>query len=110
MKERRRAKRVNVDLPTRWEGATMLHQGTISSLSQTGCFLLTGGQVEPKELVRVEVMLPDNEEPLSLWGEVVEAAYEIGFAVRFNPLNDDQHKRLVRFVDKKISEARKSPR
>jgi hypothetical protein len=108
MKERRRAKRVNVTIPTRWEGATMQHEGTISSLSRTGCFLLTGGKVEAKELVRVEVQIP-NEEPLVLWGEVVDEAYEIGFAVKFNPLDDEEHKRLVRFVNKKLTESREKP-
>ncbi len=106
MKERRRAKRVNVDIPTRWEGANMQHQGTISSLSQNGCFLLTGGKVEPKELVRVEVRIPDGE-PLFLWGEVVDEAFEIGFAVRFNPFDSDEHKRLIRFIDKQMSAAKK---
>jgi PilZ domain len=106
MKERRRAKRVDVNIPTRWEGATMQHEGTISSLSQNGCFLLTGGKVEHKELVRVEVRIP-NEEPLFLWGEVVEEAFDIGFAVRFNPFDSDEHKRLIRFIDRKLSEVKK---
>jgi len=81
----------------------MMHEGTISSLSRNGCFLLTGGKVEAKELVRVEVQIP-NEEPLIFWGEVVDEAFEIGFAVRFHPFDDDEHERLVRFVDQKLSE------
>lgn len=103
MGERRQALRVDVNIPTRWEGASMMHEGTISSLSRNGCFLLTGGRVEPKELVRVEVQIP-NEEPLFLWGEVVDEAFEIGFAVRFNPFDEEEHQRLIRFVDQKISE------
>jgi hypothetical protein len=103
MGERRRALRVDVNIPTRWEGASMMHEGTISSLSRNGCFLLTGGRVEAKELVRVEVQIP-NEEPLYLWGEVVDEAFEIGFAVRFNPFDEDEHQRLIRFVDQKLSE------
>lgn len=103
MDERRRALRVDVNIPTRWEGASMMHEGTISSLSRNGCFLLTGGRVETKELVRVEVQIP-NEEPLFLWGEVVDEAFEIGFAVRFNPFDEDEHQRLIRFVDQKLSE------
>jgi hypothetical protein len=103
MAERRQALRVDVNIPTRWEGASMMHEGTISSLSRNGCFLLTGGRVEPKELVRVEVQIP-NEEPLFLWGEVVDEAFEIGFAVRFNPFDEEEHQRLIRFVDQKLSE------
>jgi hypothetical protein len=109
MKERRRAKRVHVNIPARWEGASMQHEGTISSLSENGCFLLTGGSVESKEFVRVELQLPDQE-PLILWGEVADEAFEIGFAVRFNPLDDNDQKRLVKFVEQQISsEENKSP-
>jgi hypothetical protein len=105
MSERRRAPRVKVNILTRWEGESMRHEGSITDLSRNGCFLLTGGAVEAKELVRVEIHIP-NEEPLSLWGEVVEEAYEIGFAVRFNALDDEEYRRLSRFVDSQLSKSK----
>ncbi|HLN97962.1 MAG TPA: PilZ domain-containing protein [Pyrinomonadaceae bacterium] len=105
MEDRRQARRVDVNIPARWEGAKMQQQGTISSLSRNGCFLLTAGKVEAKELVRVELQIPD-EEPLFFWGEVVDEAFEIGFAVRFNPIDDDEHRRLISFVERELAESK----
>jgi PilZ domain len=97
MDERRNAPRIKVDLPVRWEGVLSQQQATITSLSTTGAFILSGGKVDPKELVRLEIDLPDQS-PVYFWAEVVAAAYEIGFAVRFTSIEDDDQKRLVEFV------------
>jgi hypothetical protein len=72
-------------------------EATITDLSKTGCFVLTGGDVESKELVRLEIEVPEGE-PLVLWAEVVDAAFEIGFAVRFTSMTDDDEVRLSRFI------------
>jgi len=72
-------------------------EATITDLSKTGCFVLTGGDVEPKELVRLEIEVPEGE-PLVLWAEVVDSAFEIGFAVRFTSMTDDDELRLSRFI------------
>jgi PilZ domain len=82
----------------------MLQEGTVTSLSKTGCFVLTGGRVEPKELIRLEINISEDE-PLCLWGEVVEEAREIGFALRFNPLDNSEHERLGQFVAKTLGES-----
>jgi len=71
--ERRRSPRVKVNLQARWEGVLSQQEATITDLSKTGCFVLTGGKVEPKELVRLEIEAPEGE-PFVLWAEVVEAA------------------------------------
>jgi PilZ domain len=104
MRDRRTSPRIIVNLPTVWEGATMLQEGNLTSLSKTGCFVLTAGRVEPKELVRLEINISEDE-PLCLWGEVVDEAGEIGFALRFNPLDNSEHERLGRFVDKVLAES-----
>jgi len=95
--ERRRSPRVKVNLQARWEGVLSQQEATITDLSKTGCFVLTGGKVEPKELVRLEIEAPEDE-PFVLWAEVVEAAFEIGFAVRFTSMTDDDELRLGRFI------------
>jgi hypothetical protein len=97
MDERRNAPRVKVDLPARWEGVLSQQQGHITSLSVTGAFILSGGKVEAKELVRLEIDLPDQE-PVYFWAEVVDAAYEIGFAVRFTAIEDADQRRIDEFV------------
>jgi hypothetical protein len=105
MDERRRAQRVKVDLPARWEGVLNQEQAQVTDLSINGCFVLTGGKVEGKELVRLEIALP-NQEPLYFWAEVVDAAYEIGFAVRFTAMEEEDQKRLSDFIE---SELKKIP-
>jgi hypothetical protein len=95
--ERRRSPRVKVNLQARWEGVMSQQEATITDLSKTGCFVLTGGDVESKELVRLEIEVPEGE-PLVLWAEVVDAAFEIGFAVRFTSMTDDDELRLSRFI------------
>lgn len=87
-KERRKAPRVKVNLPVRWEGVLTQQEGTVTSLSESGCFILTGGQVQQKELIRLEIDFPELG-AACFWSEVVEEAYEIGFAVRFTSATDE---------------------
>ena len=99
--ERRSAPRVKVNIPVRWEGVLTQQLATITSLSETGCFVLTGGKVEPKELIRLEIELPDQE-AVYFWSEVVDEAYEIGFAARFTSSEDDDRARLIAYVQSQL--------
>ena len=60
-KDRRSAPRARVKLPARWEGAQARENATITDLSRSGCFVLTAGKVEVKELVWLEIQLTDND-------------------------------------------------
>ena len=93
----RKAPRIKVNLPARWEGVIEQREATVTSLSINGCFLLSGGEVRPKELLRIEIELPDGE-PVYCWGEVADKAYDIGFAVRFNGLEEAEQERLTNFI------------
>lgn len=95
--ERRLHPRAKVNLPARWEGVLTQQEATVIDLSRAGCFVLSGGKVEPNELIRLEITLP-NDEPIYPWAEVVEQADEIGFAVRFTSMDDDERDRLEQFV------------
>ena len=77
-----------------------MHQGvaTVTDLSERGCFVLSGGTVEVKELIWLEIELPDGE-LLRMWTEVVYAAYEIGFALKFNSGHGDGEARLRRYIE-----------
>ncbi len=101
-KERRQSPRLNVSLPARWEGVVAQQSATVTNLSETGCFVLTGGKVEPRELIRLEIELP-HVEPVCFWSEVVEEAYEIGFAVRFTSGDADDNRRLNAFIASELS-------
>ncbi len=97
--DRRKSTRLKVQLPVHWEGVLESGDATVTSLSLNGCFVLTGGKVQPRELIRLEIFLP-AQPPAYVWAEVVEEAYEIGFAARFNsPSDDADQARLRAFID-----------
>jgi hypothetical protein len=89
MQERRAAERLRIDLDARWEGLRTEGRGAICDLSSLGCFVLTSGEVRSGELIRLEINAP--LERASLWGQVVYAVAEIGFAIRFAFGSDDQN-------------------
>jgi len=102
--ERRQAPRLKVNLPVRWEGVLTQQSATIIDLSEIGCFILTGGKVEPKELIRLEIELPEGG-PVYFWSEVVDEAYEIGFAARFTMGDENDSKRLNAFIERELARA-----
>jgi hypothetical protein len=99
MKDRRSAPRVRVNLPARWEGALSREKATVTDLSRSGCFVLTGGKVEVKELVWLEINLTEMQ-TVNFWAEVVDEASEIGFALKFNSSSPEDEEALTRFLDK----------
>jgi len=103
--DRRKATRIDVNLPTTWEGVLERVNATITSLSLNGCFVLSGGRVKPKELLLLEIYLPEDR-PVYVWAEVVDHAYEIGFAARFTSLRDDEDQtRLIEFITEALKQA-----
>jgi hypothetical protein len=97
-KDRRSAPRVRVKLPARWEGVLSRENATVTDLSRSGCFVLTGGKVEIKELVWLEIQLT-AQQTVNFWAEVVDAATEIGFAVKFNSSSPEDEQALARFLE-----------
>lgn len=99
MKDRRSAPRVRVNLPARWEGVLSRESATVTDLSRSGCFVLTGGKVEVKELVWLEINLTETQS-VNFWAEVVDEATEIGFALKFNSTSPEDEEALTDFLDK----------
>ena len=81
MQERRAAERLRIDLNARWEALKTQGRGAVCDLSSLGCFVLASAEVKPGQLIRLEISFP--QEVASLWGQVVYAVAEIGFALRF---------------------------
>jgi hypothetical protein len=98
MQEQRTAKRIRVSLEARWEGVFMKDSGSISDISASGCFLLTGGEVTASELVRLWIEFPDDQ-TVAQWGEVVYPVNDMGFALRFVFNDKDDVQTLERLVD-----------
>jgi hypothetical protein len=97
-KERRSAPRARVKLTARWEGVLSRENATVTDLSRTGCFVLSGGKVEVKELVWLEIQLTDHQ-TVNFWAEVVDAASEIGFALKFNSSSTEDEAALAKYLE-----------
>lgn len=97
MQERRTAERVRINLPARWEGLLSEGRGSICDLSSTGCFVLTGGEINSGGLVRLEIHF--RNEIASVWGHVVYALPEMGFALRLVFANDNERHALQREIE-----------
>jgi hypothetical protein len=97
-KERRSAPRARVKLAARWEGVLSRENATVTDLSRSGCFVLTGGNVEVKELVWLEIRLTDQQ-VVNFWAEVVDAASDIGFALKFNSSTPEDETTLANFLE-----------
>lgn len=98
-KDRRSAPRARVKLAARWEGVLSRESGTVTDLSRSGCFMLTGGNVEVKELVWLEIQLTEQQK-VNFWAEVVNESPEIGFALKFNSSSPEDEAALAEFLEK----------
>ena len=97
-RDRRAAPRVRVKLPARWEGVVSRQNATVTELSRSGCFLLTGGKVEVKELVYLEIQLTDQQ-TVNFWAEDVDEASDIGFALKFNSSSPEDEAALAKYLE-----------
>jgi hypothetical protein len=97
-KDRRAAPRARVKLPARWEGVISRETATVTDLSRSGCFLLTGGKVDVRELVCLEIQLT-NQQTLNFWAEVVDQASDIGFALKFNSSSPEDEETLAKYLE-----------
>lgn len=98
MSERRASHRLETNLSIRWEGVSAQHEGSLVDISATGCFLLTHDNVQPEELVRLEIGLPGGK-LIFLWGQVVYKIPEMGFALRFTGSDEAEAKMLEELLD-----------
>jgi len=87
-----------VKLAARWEGAMSRDDATVTDLSRTGCFVLTGGKVDVKEFVWIE-MQPTETQAVNFWAEVVDHASDIGFALKFNSSSPEDEATLAKFLE-----------
>ena len=98
IEERRAHARVKTRIEARWEGVATSREGTVVDLSADGCFILTADEVQPKELIRLEIPIPHGRR-ICLWGEVVYQASEIGFALRFTGADEAEKEMIEELVD-----------
>ena len=97
MQERRNAPRLRTNISARWETLRSQGRGSVCDLSSAGCFVLSGGDVSSRELVRLELVL--GEEIVTAWGHVVYHVFEMGFAVRFVSQIEDDRRAIDRLIE-----------
>lgn len=95
--ERRGTPRYSVKIDVEWETEKVRKRGTISDLSTEGCFVLSSGDVDDGENVKIFLPLSDGMK-VQFWGEVVNHIFELGFAVRFVEMGPAQRDFLVRII------------
>ena len=95
--EKRTSKRVSVNLPARWHGASGSHEGRVEDLSLTGCFVNTTGAVDVGETVSLLIQKPSGSW-LPLRGRVAFHQQLTGFSVSFSILDDKESDALAQLV------------
>lgn len=83
--DRRVLSRNDVSIEIEWEGRSGRKDGTISDLSELGCFVLSGGDVTDGETIRLFLPLGDGMK-IEFTGVVLNHIFEIGFAIGFQNL------------------------
>lgn len=97
-KERRKTERYSVNIDVEWEGMVGRKSGTLSDISNEGCFVLSSGEVEDSENVKIFLPLTEGMK-VQFWGQVINHVFEIGFAVRFIELSPAQKDFLDKFIE-----------
>src|SRR5256885_15674660 len=96
MQERRHAERFRLNLNARWESLNVAGRGSVSDLSESGCFVLSGRRVKAGELVRLAIEFPGHL--VFAWGEVVYVVHEMGFALRFVFQEENERRGLQKLI------------
>ena len=95
--ERRSSNRYSIELDVEWEGSAGRIPATISDVSIDGCFVLSSGDINDGDTVKLFVPLADGMK-VQFEGKVANHVYEIGFGVRFEQLTAAQRDLLIKIV------------
>lgn len=95
--ERRASNRYSIELDIEWEGSAGRVPATISDVSIEGCFVLSSGEINDGDQVKLFVPLADGMK-VQFEGKVANHVFEIGFGVRFNQLTAAQRDVLIKIV------------
>lgn len=95
--ERRGTNRHPVEVDVEWEGSGGRLPGSISDVSLDGCFVLSSGDVNDGEHIKIFVPLADGMK-VEFGGWVANHVFEIGFAIKFDQLSVAQRDLLVKIA------------
>ena len=95
--ERRGSNRYPVEVDVQWESNNGRQPGSLSDVSLDGCFVLSSGDVNDGDEVKIFVPLADGMK-VQFNATVANHVFEIGFGVKFSPLSTAQRELLVKIV------------
>ena len=95
--DRRLSDRYNIDMEVEWQGAGPRQTGSLSDVSFEGCFVLSSGDVQDGEPVRVFIPLADGMK-VQFEGRVANHVVEIGFGIQFSPLSVPQRELIASLI------------
>lgn len=95
--ERRGTNRYPVEVDVQWQGSSGRQPGSISDVSLDGCFVLSSGDVNDGDSVKIFVPLADGMK-VEFTGRVANHVFEIGFGIKFDQLSSAQREVLIRLV------------
>lgn len=95
--DRRSSRRYTVTIDIEWEYSGDRHPGTISDLSEGGCFVLTGVEVNDGDEVGLLLPIGDGMK-VQYIGTITNHVYEIGFAVSFTRVSEAQRNVLRSYL------------
>lgn len=95
--ERRAITRNRVSLNVEWENLAGRHPGTLSDVSEYGCFVLSSGEINEGDALKLFLPVGGGIK-VQLLGEVKNHVFEIGFALRFIDLSEAQRRVLREFI------------
>ncbi|MGI8812444.1 MAG: PilZ domain-containing protein [Pyrinomonadaceae bacterium] len=96
--ERRSAMRYRLLLDLEYEDSSGRHRGTLSDISEEGCFILGGGETRDGEALRIFFPLSAGMK-VEFAGWIANHVFEIGFAVRFDDLTSAQKDFIGNFIE-----------
>jgi PilZ domain len=95
--ERRASTRYSVEVEVEWEGSGGRLPGTMSDVSLDGCFILSSGDTNDGEMVKIFVPLADGMK-VQFDARVANHVFDIGLGVRFETLSGAQRDLLIKIV------------
>ena len=95
--DRRGTNRYPIDVAVEWEAAAGRQPGTLSDVSFEGCFVLSNGDVEDGDTVKLFIPLGDGMK-VQFDGKIANHVFEIGFGVKFVSLSQAQKEILTKLV------------
>jgi len=95
--ERRASNRYSIEIDVEWETSAGRFPGTISDVSIDGCFVLSSGDINDGDDVKLFVPLADGMK-VQFEGRVANHVFEIGFGVRFGMMTAAQRDVLMKIV------------